>query len=180
MAPLGLGTSGFIIGGGLPRRTNTPGLVSSEITWETVETQNFGLDADLFESQLSLYFDYYVRDAKNQLQAAAQLPAVLGTGAPRVNSADTRTKGWELEIQYRNANRKLAYRIGLNLAQAKGEIKSFDNPTNSIGNVFSQRGYSRLYQGMKVGEVWGYATRGLFQSQAEIDASGLGLFQFDQ
>lgn len=173
LSNLSLGTSGFVIGGGLPRRTNTPGLVSSSITWETVVTQNIGLDGSLWGSKLVWYFDYFIRDAKDQLQAAAQLPAVLGTSAPRVNSADTRTKGWEFEIQYRNSDRAFKYTAGVNLSRAKGEITSFDNPTNSIGNVLGRRGYPNLYKGMDVGEIWGYATKGLFQNQEEIDASGL-------
>ena len=173
LANLSLNQAGFIIGGSRPFRAQTPGLVSTDITWETVESQNFGVDVNMFNSKLTMSFDYFIRDAKDQLQPATLLPSALGVTPPNVNAADTRTKGWEFEISYRNSERAFKYNAGLNLSRARGVVTKYDDPSGSIGNTSLNLGFSRLYEGMEIGEIWGFETRGLFQSQEEVDQAGL-------
>ena len=43
------------------------GLVSSDLTWETVASTNFGIDATLLDSRLDLSFDVFKRETKDML-----------------------------------------------------------------------------------------------------------------
>ena len=93
-----------------------PNLVSTSYTWETVETLNVGLDVGMFNNQLQVSLDWYLRDTKNMLAPSKTAPSVLGTTFPRTNSASLRTKGWELTANWNgNIGSDIRYNIGLNL-----------------------------------------------------------------
>ncbi len=135
------------------------GLVSPTLTWETVETLNFGLDFTLLDSRLDVSFDIYRRDTKDMLTSVA-LPSILGTDAPEANAADLRTKGWELAATWQNRiNEDWNYSVTLALADNQSEITKYDNPTGSI---------DEYYVGYKIGDLWGYETQGIFQTEDEV------------
>src|SRR5690606_33294591 len=99
---MGIGQSPFMMTAG----TRTPyvsaaGLVSPTLTWETVISQNIGLDFTLFGGKIDASFDVFARDTKDMLMSQ-EFPSVLGTTAPRSNAADLRTTGWELAFTWRD------------------------------------------------------------------------------
>ncbi|GJM28231.1 MAG: SusC/RagA family TonB-linked outer membrane protein [Cyclobacteriaceae bacterium] len=157
---MGSATSPYMMAAG----SRTPyvsaaGLVSPNLTWETVETLNFGLDFTLLDSRLDVSFDMYRRDTKDMLLRVG-LPSILGTGAPESNGADLRTKGWELAATWQNRiNSDLKYSVTLALADNQSEITKYDNPTNSI---------DEYYVGYKIGDRWGFETQGIFQTEDEV------------
>ena len=160
IATMGSGNSPYMMSSGA--RTpyvSAAGLVSPTLTWETVVTKNLGLDFTMFGSRLDVSFDLYTRDTKDML-ADVEYPAILGTSAPKQNSADLRTKGWELAATWQNRiNSDWNYSVTLALSDNKAEITKYDNPTGSL---------SEYYVGQKIGERWGFETQGIFQTEAEV------------
>lgn len=150
----------YLFNGQLGNTVSAPGLVSSSFTWEKVTTQNLGVDLTLFKNRLSVVFDIYRRDTKGMLTAGQQVPAVLGTSVPRINSADLRNKGWELTIGWNDqlAN-GLRYNASLGLSDYKAYITRYQNNPNGL--------ISDYYVGRRIGEVWGYTTEGYFTTDAE-------------
>ena len=140
------------------------GLVRSDLTWEKIATSNFGLDYSLLKEKLSGSFDYFVTNTSGLITAGQQLPAVLGTGAPRQNTASLRTNGWEFNITWQDKiiNDKLHYAVSINLSDAVTTVTKYNqNPTQSIND---------LNPGRKMGEIWGYTTDGFYQTDAEAKA----------
>ncbi|MDT0644527.1 SusC/RagA family TonB-linked outer membrane protein [Zunongwangia sp. F363] len=141
----------------------SPALNPTEITWEEVSTLNLGADIGLFDNRLSLIFDWFQRDTEGMLAPGATLPSVLGAGSPLENAADLRTRGFELSMSYGDsfelANDPFSFSITGNLSNSKTEITRFENPNLSLID---------FYEGMTVGELWGYRLDGLFQSEEEI------------
>lgn len=170
IATMGIGTSPYMMTGGA--RTpfvSPPGLVSPTLTWETVITRNLGLDLTLFRSRLDASFDIYTRETKDMLMNV-EFPSVLGTNAPRQNAADLKTNGWETSLTWRDRiGRDWSYRITLALSDWQSEITRYENPTGAL---------SEYYVGQKIGEIWGYETVGIFQTDEEVanaaDQSRLG------
>jgi TonB-linked SusC/RagA family outer membrane protein len=154
----------YITGDSRPLAISAPGLVSSDYTWEKVFTQNFGVDVDLFDNKLMAVFDIYKRETIGMLTLGKELPAVLGASEPRENAADLETKGWELSLTYRNGFNVLGKRMSLSsrfiLSDNSARITKFDNPEKFI---------DQYYEGMELGEIWGFEVDGLFQTQEEID-----------
>ena len=160
IATMGSGTSPFMLNsGGLIPMITPAGLVSPSLTWETVVTRNIGLDISLLNSRLETSLDVYTRDTKDMLMEQ-EYPALLGTNAPKANAADLRTSGWELAVTWRDKIKQdWKYNVTLALSDWSAEITKYDNPTGAL---------SEYYVGQKIGEIWGYETVGIFQSDEDV------------
>ena len=64
ISTMGSGTSRFMLSGGAAPYVTPAGLVSSDLTWETVASTNFGIDATLLDSRLDVSFDVFKRETK--------------------------------------------------------------------------------------------------------------------
>ena len=59
-------------------------LANEDLTWETSEQLDLGIDARFLDNRLGLTFDYYVKTTKDWLVEAPILDS-YGTGAPYIN-----------------------------------------------------------------------------------------------
>lgn len=160
IATLGIGASPYIMSNSRIPFVSAPGLVSPTLTWETVATRNLGLDLTMFGSRFDASFDVYTRDTKDML-LRVEYPDVLGTNPPQTNGADLRTSGWEVAIAWQDrVGANWGYNMTLALSDYSAEITRYDNPSGAL---------SEYYVGQQLGEIWGYETVGIFQSQDEVD-----------
>ncbi|MFH6770065.1 TonB-dependent receptor [Gaetbulibacter aquiaggeris] len=152
----------YISNGSLTNYFTTPDPVSSNFTWETSETLDFGVDVSAFKNRFNITYDWYQRDIKDMLTQGKQLPSVFGANEPLENAADLRTKGFELSINWKDelklAGKQLSYNIGFTLGDSRTHITKFDNPNGDI---------QQFYVGQEVGEIWGYTVEGFFQTDDE-------------
>lgn len=153
----------WLFSGGRESSVSNPGLVNYDLTWITTNTLDFGIDMDFLRNRLNFSFDWYRRQAKDFAVPSDALPAILGTSPPLVNNAETETKGFDLTLGWRDKVRDFSYGANLVLSDYVGKVVQFNNPTKLLSNAW--------YNGMTLGEIWGYETVGLFTSQAEIDAT---------
>ena len=148
---------------------------AGNFTWETVVHGNLGLDLGFFNNRLTFAGDLYIRDTKDMLVPGKTLPGVYGAASPKENAADLRTKGYELTLSWNDkfnlAGKPFTYGVSFALGDNISKITKYDNPTKDF-NV------SQYYEGMTIGEIWGYKIDGLFKTdeeaaayQAEIDHS---------
>lgn len=144
--------------------SSLPALVSQNFTWEKVGTINVGLDVNLFNNRLSGVFEWYQRNTNGMLAPGVQLPAVVGASAPYQNTADMRTRGWELSLNWRDQIGKVGYRIGFNLSDYKSEIIKYDD--NAATKLLSS-----YYPGQTLGEIWGYIVDGYYTVDDFVDTS---------
>ncbi|MBR1706959.1 MAG: TonB-dependent receptor [Bacteroidales bacterium] len=171
--------SDIVLAGSLPSYTSVASVVPWSLTWETATTYDAGLDIDLLQNRISASFDYYVRLTSDMYTAGATLPGVFGGTVPKGNNAELRTDGWELSIQWRDqfnlAGKPFHYSIKGTLWDATSVVTKFagnDEKTfGTIANLIGNMGQPDYYEGMKLGEMWGYTVAGLFKDQADIDAS---------
>ena len=143
--------------------SSLPALVSQNFTWEKVGTINVGLDVNLFNNRLSGVFEWYQRNTNGMLAPGVQLP-VVGASAPYQNTADMRTRGWELSLNWRDQIGKVGYRIGFNLSDYKSEIIKYDD--NAATKLLSS-----YYPGQTLGEIWGYVVDGYYTVDDFVDTS---------
>ncbi|MGA6120826.1 SusC/RagA family TonB-linked outer membrane protein [Sphingobacterium anhuiense] len=159
-----ISTSDRIINGERPRYTQQPVVLPDQLTWETATTANFGMDMSFLNGKLQLVADMYTRKTTDMFTVGMTLPDIFGATSPKGNYADMTTNGYELTLSYNNrfdvAGKSLRYSIRGTLADYKSKIDKYNNLTGTLGDY---------YAGQTVGEIWGYETQGLFQSQAEID-----------
>ena len=164
LASMPVGTLTRIINGNYPTYTSAPGVIPSSLTWEKARTVNVGFDLSMFDSRLNLVADLYQRDTKGMFTKGTTLPAVFGTEVPKGNNADLRTRGWELSLSWEDAVgevKPFRYGVKLSLADNVTEVTKYNNPNKNLDDY---------YEGMRIGEIWGYVTEGLFRDQADIDS----------
>jgi TonB-linked SusC/RagA family outer membrane protein len=160
---LGIKQSSVILDGIQPDVTSAPALVAGNLTWERVGTVNLGTDVSLLKDRLTGSFDWYERRTKDMLVAGQALPAVLGTGAPKTNSADVLVKGWEVSLKWQDQltvlNKPFEYHMRFVISNNKGVITRYDNNPNNV--------LSDYIPGQELGTIWGYKTLGFFQTDDE-------------
>lgn len=137
-------------------------LASRNITWETVESSNIGLDVGLFNNKLTVEGDYYIKRNKNMLAAVA-FPSTLGVGVGNQNVGELKTWGWELNVGWRDTKRSFTYWVNANIDDSQNELVEY------LGATVIQPGTRRLLEGYPINSLFGYMTDGLFQTEEEVD-----------
>ncbi|MBC7845258.1 MAG: TonB-dependent receptor [Flavobacterium sp.] len=168
---------GYFFGDTKPVSGNTafPKTVPNpDITWETSEQLDFGLDAKLFDSRLGLTFDWYKKTTKDWLVVAPIL-GTFGAGAPYINGGDVENSGIEYSVNWNDKAGDFKYGITLSGAHNKNKVTRIANTDGVIqgpGNVLSQgtAPVSRVQVGQPIGFFYGFQTAGILQNQQEVNA----------
>lgn len=137
-----------------------------DITWESVNMLDVGLDIGLFKNnKLELTFDYYDKLTKDIILNPT-LPLVGGfeSDVP-VNAGEVRNRGWELSMNYND-------RIGQDMSISFRPGVSFNrNRVRKLqgGDIVTTTTVSKV--GGPINGIFGYRTNGLLQT-SDFDASG--------
>lgn len=162
-------------------------LANEDVTWETSEQTNIGIDARFLRSRLSLTADFYIKTTKDWLVEAPIL-ATAGTGAPYINGGDVKNTGIELALTWNDQiGSDFQYNVGVNGAYNKnkvGDIPTEDGIIHGDINMLYDNTpeFYRASNGHPIGYFWGYQTAGIFQNKQQIEdwrAAGNGILQAD-
>ena len=160
LTTMGIGSElSWIINGERPQYVNPPGLVSSDLTWEKITSSNFGIDAGFLNNRLQMVFDVYERITSDMLGPSETLPYPLGVSAPQRNNAELSNKGFELIFTWRDRiSSDFSYNAKISIGDNRATINKYYNEKELIDT---------WYPGKRVGEIWGYTTDGIIQSEGE-------------
>lgn len=132
------------------------------ISWETTETWDIGLDANFLNSRLYFAFDYYKKNTRDML-IALEIPKFIGYDNPFVNTGKMQTKGYDLEIGWRDHIGDFSYSVSANLSDFVSKMGDLGG-TEFLGDQVKM-------EGSEFNEWYGYVSDGLFQTQEEVDNS---------
>jgi len=168
LSTMDISKSTVLINGVSSAYTTAPTPIPDGLTWEKASTYDLGADLDLFKSRLNAAFDYYKRYTSNMYVAGTELPAVYGNDAPYGNYADMRTDGWEFSIGWRDrlkvADRDFSYNVKVMMWNSDTYVTRYTSTTNTLPTIYS----TKYYEGMKIGEIWGYRVAGFFQNADDV------------
>jgi TonB-dependent starch-binding outer membrane protein SusC len=135
-------------------------LPNYDITWESTQITDVGLDLNLFEGKLNFVVDYYYKKTTDILYNLT-ISKVLGMGVGKQNAGEVENRGWDFELVYKNTVGDFSYKIRPIFSAVQNKVISLANVEKDIG------------QGLFVGEplqsFYGYVTDGLFIDQEDID-----------
>ncbi|MDD4192850.1 MAG: SusC/RagA family TonB-linked outer membrane protein, partial [Mangrovibacterium sp.] len=134
---------------------------STTRTWETIESKNLGVDFRAFGARLTGTVDVFIKDNKDMF-FVQEFPTVLGTTAPSINGAHLRTKGWELEIGWRDKIKQLDYSVKFNLQDNHNKVIELADA------VIPKQGTNTFVQGYPASSYFGYRYDGFIQSDSEL------------
>ena len=157
-------TSGFIPGN----------LGNEDVTWETTNTLNIGVDGVLFDRTLSVSIDVWQRLTSDML-FQDPIPNVMGIAtAPYINIGEMKNTGFDIELGYNNTaiDGKLKYSITGTLSHYQNEItKLSTNPKRTVDAAsYRQKTYTRYAVGTAYPEFFGFIVDGIFQTAEEAAA----------
>ena len=160
---ISIGNQNYLFGGDKPTTATISAPVASNLSWETSIHNNLGVDMSFLNNRLAFSADFYIRDTKDMLTSGVALPSVYGADSPKMNSADLRTKGYELSLSWRDEfqllRRPFTYSVTVTFNDYVTDITKYDNPDRTFAKSY--------YEGMRWGEIWGYRIGGLFATDAE-------------
>ena len=133
-----------------------------DISWETTESYDFGIDANFFDNKLRFTGDYYQKTTKDML-LALEIPDYIGYDNPDQNTGRMNTKGWEIEVNWNGSSGDLKYSVSANLSDFKSVM-------GDLGGI-EFLGDQVKFKGSEFNEWYGYLSDGLYQTQEEVDNS---------
>lgn len=155
--------SDWLINNARPNTANAPDLISTLLGWETMRSWNIGFDLGMFNNRLNVSFDWYNRRTLNMVGPAPELPAILGTPVPMTNNADLQSQGFEVDVTWRDNIGDVRYGVHLLLSDDRQKVLRYPNTTGSLAaDTWRQDEY--------LGEIWGYETIGIAQTDEEMQA----------
>lgn len=152
-------STSWLFGSGQEAAVNYPAMVNPALTWVTTTSTNIGTDIALLDNRLTTSFDWYVRKADDFAGPSQALPGILGASPPTANNAAIETRGFELSIGWNDHIGEVRYGLRGVLSNYSGKVLKYPNPNGTL---------SSYYEGQKMGQIWGYQTVGLFQSDQEV------------
>lgn len=149
----------WLLGGERPNTSWESDLVSTLLTWERTQTLDIGFDYSMLRNRLNLNFDWFQRRSLDMVGPAPELPNILGIGVPRVNNLDMTSRGWEVQLSWRDVVNEFSYGATLVLSDNTVTIDNYPNESKSL---------STYYAGAKLGDIWGYETIGIAKADKEM------------
>lgn len=133
-----------------------------DISWETTESFNIGLDANFFDYRLRFSGEYYKKTTQDML-LPLEIPDYIGFDNPDQNTGEMYTNGWEIETGWADNLGELDYSFSFNLSDFKSTM-------GDLGGI-QFLGDQIKFEGSEFNEWYGYQSEGLFQTQEEVNNS---------
>lgn len=150
-------------------------LPNEDLTWETSEQLNIGLDTRFLSGRLGFTLDWYNKKTKDLLVAVPVDPTT-GFSTQMKNAGTVENKGIELSLSWNDKiGKDFQYNVGWNMAYNHNEVtevKSNQTYNNGGNDLLAQNtGYmARFEEGHPIGYFWGYKTEGVMQNNADVQA----------
>lgn len=150
-------------------------LPNDELTWETSEQLNIGIDARFLNGRLGLTADWYNKKTKDLL-VAVPIDATTGFSTQMKNAGTVENKGVEVALTWNDKiGKDFQYNVGWNMAYNHNEVTKVNSNqkfNNGGSDYLAQNtGYmARFEEGHPIGYFWGYKTEGVMQNDADVKA----------
>lgn len=158
--------------GGVPN-----GIANAGLRWEKNAQFDVGIDAGFLNNRIQLTADYYVKTTSDLL-FSVNVPQTTGYSSALQNIGRVENRGLELGINTINLDkggRGFGWTTEFNIAFNQNKILTLDGrPEFTTGDGSGHLQVSNtvlLKVGQPLGNFYGRVVEGIFQNQAEIDAS---------
>ncbi len=158
----------YIFGGNTISGMIDTGTPNPNITWESSQIYNLGIDISLWNRQLEIETDVFYRKREGLLaRRTTQLPSTFGATLPYENLNSDDARGFEIFVGHNSNIGELKYQVTSNLSWTRLknrhlEQRDFNNQFDQWRNNSENR-WNNLY--------WGYKAIGQFQSIDDIQTS---------
>ena len=160
-------TSTVLSNGAFMTYTKAPALIPSGLTWEMATKYDIGIDFEALNGRLNIVADAYRTYTNDMYVTGPELPAVFGQSVPKGNYADMETNGYEISVSWRDSfmagSKPFSYNIKAMFWDSTSKLNRYTSKTGTLPTNYT----NNYYEGMTLGEIWGYTADGLFETDAE-------------
>ena len=110
------------------------GLANPDLTWETSEQVDLGLDARFLNDRLTLGLDWYRKTTKDLLLEVSPLPEI-GVSKSFINTGKVLNTGLDFEIGWKDHIRDFKYSVSVNGSTLKNEVQDMSNLVSRINDI---------------------------------------------
>lgn len=140
-------------------------------TWETTKSIDAGIEFGLMDRRLTGEISYYNKITGAYIRVPT--PPIIDPNGILSQAADVRNKGFEFSLGWNDkTSETFSYRIGANATINKNNVEKvrggIDLKEGGLGNGEVT---TSTVEGRPIGSFWVYQAQGIYQTQAEIDAS---------
>ncbi len=166
-----LTTSVYSIDDALVAAAYRASLANENITWETSEMVDVGLDFTLW-NKFSVTADWYLKKTHGILMTL-NIPLSAGLSAPYQNAGEVRNLGWEISAGYHDERGDFRWGIDANLSDVLNTITDMKGQYESHSG-----GIIRNQEGSSVNAIYGLKCVGMARTQDEADWVNMNLRQY--
>ncbi|WP_245957387.1 SusC/RagA family TonB-linked outer membrane protein [Chitinophaga flava] len=167
----------YQIGNGAPRvnALYTEVQNNPNLSWETSQQTDIGIDVSLLKQRLNITADYFDKRTYDLIkQQDTYWPNTFGLKAPLINQGEIGNKGIEVAVNWHDKIGAVGYDLSANMATLQNRVLYIDeNPNSFWVHSDSWRNVLSPYRS-KVGQpyysYWLIQSAGIFQSDAEANA----------
>ena len=152
------------------------GIANPALQWETTRKMNLGLDLAFWNERLGITLEGYSNQTDNML-VYESLADFTGFKTILTNNGKMKNTGWEVTLNARVLDApKVKWDLGFNVSQYKNEVLAVPNgsfTTNFAGATLLTA------NGKPANQFYGYATNGVYATDAEAATAGLKIVNAD-
>ena len=155
------------------------GLPNPDLTWETSEQIDLGIDARFFNNRLSFAADYFNKKTKDLLISVTP-PIEFGHSSQTINGGSVLNSGFEFEASWKDQIGDFSYAVSANFSTLHNEVLSLPDQVARIEREDASSTNYNIYTAFEPGyPVWyllGYNYEGMDAEGKPIitDANGDG------
>jgi TonB-linked SusC/RagA family outer membrane protein len=149
----------YSLGGVLVSGAMVTTLANSDITWESTQVADIGLDLTVLKGKLSMVIDYFDKNTSGILYNIS-VSNVLGLTPSTTNAGEVRNRGYELLLNYQTSIGKVKIGVIPNFSYVKTEVTKLASVQQDIAKG--------LFVGQPLGALYGYVADGLFVDANDI------------
>lgn len=134
-------------------------LPTTNISWETTEDKNLGLDFGFLRNRLTGSFDLYKRTTFDILYIR-EIPSLMGLKPSEQNVAKVQNIGWDLQLSWNDKINKFSYGADFVLSDVRNKVLDL--------NGKPQYGRNVIFEGQEYLAYFGYENMGIYRSEDDL------------
>ncbi|HKO80148.1 MAG TPA: TonB-dependent receptor, partial [Chitinophagaceae bacterium] len=162
----------YSFGGQLANGRVSTSISNRDLTWETSDELDIGMDLTVLKNRLNLTFDFYNRITTGMLYNS-EIPFSSGFGSSLINEGKIRNRGFEFGFTSNNLIGEFTWNSNFNISFNRNEVLALNDDNNPIYSGRSGEGNftHKTEVGKPIGQFFGYLQEGLYRNEADLNSS---------
>lgn len=146
---------------------------NENISWETTEIADFGMDLGFLDNRLLANVNYFIKDTKDMLLSPPTIGSIGRASIPDQNIGSVRNQGMEVELSFQNASSNaIQFNLSANASFIQNEVLSLGGREFLASRFYGRPNQEivRTFEDQPIGTFYGWQTNGLYQTEQEVNS----------